>query len=195
MTAVQRTPDFIEGAVVALGLSVLAAIGYWSLIGIFNVAVSVPAQIGTLGSIYAVYLLKRSDRSAGKITIGILFIALSVLLILLPIAFAIVASILLLGIWALRCFFYRHGVADSLLDLCLSVLAVIAAVIAATTTQSVLLTVWTFFIVQALHVLIPEIGRESEAADLPEHQFDMAYENAESALRRFYATREHGFKQ
>ena len=188
MPAASRPPGFMEGVIIALGLSLISAIGYWSLIGVFHVAVSLSAAAAILGTAYALYLIKRSDRTTGKITCGLVFNTIVVLIILLPIGVGMVASILLLALWGVRCFFYRHGVADSLVDLSLSVSAAIAALIAAIATQSVFITVWTFFIVQALHVFIPKFGGGCVTERIAKRHFETAYANAEKALRQYYSS-------
>jgi hypothetical protein len=81
----------------------------------------------------------------------------------------------------------------ALIDLGLSGLSLAAAIWAAHQSGSVFLTVWCFFLVQALFVHIPtHIGRRGEPdhEDLEgAHRFERAHHAAESALRKLSSIR------
>ena len=53
-----------------------------------------------------------------------------------------------------------------------------------------LLSLWSFFLVQALFVAIPpHLGRRSQSERGPEDTFQRAHRNAEQALRRLASVR------
>lgn len=189
MKMLSESSGFAEGAGVAFALSLMATLIYRGSTVFLRSGVSVATLFVFLLSLYALYLLKRSNRSAGKPTAVIAFIGLALLVNSLSLPFAMVAGVLLPAVWVLRCFFYRQGVIDSALDLGLSAAALIAAIVAATATQSIFISVWTFFIVQALHVSIPLLGEAPGRPTNPTQQFDCAYTSAETAIRQFYSER------
>ena len=187
MKMLSQSSGFAEGAGVAFALSLMATLIYRGCAVLLGTSVSLATLFVLLLSLYALYLLKRSNRSAGKPTAVIAFISFALLLNSFSLPLAIVAGVLMPAVWVLRCFFYRQGVIDSVLDLGLSAAALIAAIAAATATQSIFITVWTFFIVQALHVSIPLLG-EGRPTN-PAQQFECAYTSAETAIRQFYSER------
>ena len=189
MKMLSQSSGFAEGAGVAFALSLMATLIYRGSAVLLGTSVSLATLFVLLLSLYALYLLKRSNRSAGKPTAVIAFISFALLLNSLSLPLAIVAGVLMPAVWVLRCFFYRQGVIDSVLDLGLSAAALIAAIAAATATQSIFITVWTFFIVQALHVSIPLLGEAPGRPTNPAQQFECAYTSAETAIRQFYSER------
>jgi hypothetical protein len=100
-------------------------------------------------------------------------------------------------VWIIRVLYFSNGVLPALLDLGLSALALAAGVWAAGQTGSVLLAVWSFFLVQALFGSIPRslttqalTGRATERGTRPgadEEPFERAHRNAEAAVRRLSA--------
>jgi hypothetical protein len=102
----------------------------------------------------------------------------------LPLTLYLAAHIGLL--WLLRSLYFHTGVLQAGMDLGLHVLAFASAVWAAAQTNSVFLSVWCFFLVQALFVCIPGVRRESEnqPSIIPESRFDRAHRDAQSAVRR-----------
>ena len=182
---------FIEGVLVALGLSVLGGIGFWLLPRFVGLESSILLLQVATTSIYAFYLIKRSGRCYGKLASGTAVLIGSAIALLIPMSLIVVAAIALFCICALRCVYFRRGLIASAVDLGLTLSGVFAALLAAATTHSAFLTIWTFLLVQALHVFIPAHGSRSTAGTTPEGRFDKAFNNAENALRQFYAKAAH----
>ena len=90
-------------------------------------------------------------------------------------------------IWLVRCLYRYDSLGSAVADAALSAFAVATAIATAGYTRSMFLTLWSFFLVQALFVFIPAsraaAGGPASAPD-PEDAFAQAHRNAETALRR-----------
>ena len=91
-------------------------------------------------------------------------------------------------IWLVRILYHQPGPLAAILDLALNVTALVAGIWAYVHAGSVFLGIWTFFLVQALFVAIPAADGRRRGHDTdsrsPRDPFQLAYNNAESALRK-----------
>jgi hypothetical protein len=91
-------------------------------------------------------------------------------------------------IWLIRSLYFYSSVLSALADLGLNGLSLAAAVWAAGQTGSVLLSLWCFFLVQALFVAIPTRlsrgNREKPGGPEKEDRFQRAHRAAETAVRK-----------
>ncbi|MEM7283499.1 MAG: hypothetical protein AAF438_17925 [Pseudomonadota bacterium] len=87
-------------------------------------------------------------------------------------------------IWLVRSLYHHNTVLAALFDLLLSGFALAVAVWATSETHSVFLALWSFFLVQALFVLIPQNIHRSNTTHSSKSRFDVAQRTAEAALRR-----------
>lgn len=191
MARVNSEINFVEGAAFALGAAALGAGIYWAIQTLFSAGTSSYLVLALLASCYALYLVKRSKRNTGKLLSGTAFLACTALAFLFPLSLMVFIGILLLPVWILRSFYHRRRVLDSVMDLGLLAIGVFGAVVAAVATHSVFVTLWTFFIVQALHVFIPAFGVREKLKETPVDHFNSAFADAETALRQFYAAMKH----
>ena len=90
-------------------------------------------------------------------------------------------------IWLLRCLYRYDSLASAIADAALSGFALATALATASYTHSLFLTLWSWFLVQALFVFIPasrttaaSAAQTAEADDA----FGQAHRTAEAALRR-----------
>lgn len=187
-----KRPTFLHGVGIALvlafsGAALYAAVSpFTSSVGLLRLIVS------GLALVYIVFLLTASPVRVGRFATFVLWLvaaaAASYLAPGLP-AF-LLAHVLLL--WLVRSLYYRSGVLPAMLDAGLSGLALAAAAWAAISTGSLFLALWCFFLVQALFVAIPERmsaprnhGRRARgSASAVDDDFERAYRNAETAVRR-----------
>lgn len=92
-----------------------------------------------------------------------------------------------LVVWLLRCLYRYDSLAAALTDAVLNGFALAMAMATARYTHSLFLTLWSYFLVQAIFVFIPR-GRAGNASFAPEPEpddaFGQAYRTAEDALRR-----------
>lgn len=171
-------PGFIEGAVVALGLAIVAAVGY-SVLALVSLSADAPWLIAALlGLLYQLYLMTRGPRRSGRALALMawgLATALTAWLPLMP--FLLVQATCL---WLSRCLFHQRGLPALAADLGLVLFGFAAMAVALTHTASIGLAVWCFFLIQALFGLIPGGTTDTKPVD----QFDQAAQNAEAAMQR-----------
>lgn len=186
-----KRPRFSEGVAVALVAALLGSMMLTVLPAIAGSDVTLRLPIAVLGLGYVLYLLIRSRESTGRV------VTLTVWLLLSGIAWFAVADPLVylafhLGlIWLVRALYHQPGPLAALLDLGLNLLASIAGVWAFVHADSVFLGIWSFFLVQALFVVIPaadgrQVRIDGDASTQPD-RFQRAHRSAEAALRKLSA--------
>jgi hypothetical protein len=87
-------------------------------------------------------------------------------------------------IWLVRCLSLYHRLWLALADGALTGFSLASAVATALHTHNVFLTLWCFFLLQALFVFIPKLAGTTVAAPVDADTFEQAYRTAEAALRR-----------
>ncbi|MDH5179108.1 MAG: hypothetical protein OEZ39_02450 [Gammaproteobacteria bacterium] len=137
---------------------------------------------------YVCYLLLRTKERIGRVSVIVLWAAVTAAVHIFSDSAMTFLLIQLLMIWLVRALYFYHGVIPALMDLGLSGLAMSAAVWAWLNTHSLLATIWCFFLVQALFVLIPKklAGKANtgEAEIVSADRFDRAHKVAELAVRK-----------
>jgi hypothetical protein len=187
-------PTLLEGVLVALVLSlsvsplvVLVQLVIGSLLA-WKIMVMIMAYT------YICYLLARSRRRSGRVTLGLL--ALTVLLASLVFTwrFPMILLLCVTLIWIMRSFAYSRSLVSAVLQGGVCVLGCGAALMVYGHSGSLALALWSFFLVQAAFVLIPAQGmRRSTAPNdmtlggAPD-DFGRAYHAAEQALERLTTT-------
>ena len=189
MSAPQRTPSLGSGLVAALALStcgaaLLAALSPW-----LGASTALRAVIALLGFSYVLYAIARSGERVGRLTTVACWVVAAVGAWLLdpPLAGYVLAH--LGGLWLARALYYYSGLLSALADLALAALGAAFAVWAAQRSGSAWLALWCFFLVQALHVLIPRslMARSAAALEGSGDAFARAHRAAEAAVRRLTA--------
>ncbi len=183
-----KHPGFLEGVAVAMSAALTASVAHPVLSPLFGSEWTLRLIIGGLGLGYVLYLLHRAREHVGRIT------TTAVWLLLAGLTASFISSLTLylaahLGmVWLVRTLYHRSGVLAAVADLALNTLAWMGGVWALLHSGSLFLGVWTFFLVQALFVVVPRRSGAGKAADTtaPRHPdpFQQAQRNAETALRR-----------
>ncbi|OZG69733.1 hypothetical protein BTA51_29350 [Hahella sp. CCB-MM4] len=189
-----NTISFWRGVVVAFILSFLGAIAFSVFSPIIGSAVSARVLLVSLSLIYLVVLLYQSRARSGKLLSVATWLFTTALLFLFNPTILLWLSSYVGMLWVIRCL-YRYGSlwtagADALLN----GLALLLALATAIHTHSVFLSLWCFFLVQALYVYIPVKGsilRRSPTKDTApaasEDRFERAYRTADAAFKRLSA--------
>jgi hypothetical protein len=181
-----KRPSFWREVGVALALSIVGAVAYTAIAAFVGPFTVIRLVIAGLGTVYAVLLLRGLNARAGRLLAIAAWFALDVALFVFdpPLLLWIMAQTF--AIWLLRCWCCYGSLVAALADGALGLFALAAATVAATHSHSLFLALWSFFLVQALFVLIPETLRPRVAATVPddEDRFDQAHRSAEAALRR-----------
>jgi hypothetical protein len=178
---------FLNGVFVALISSFIGSLAYFILSSLFADNVVIRLVISGLSTAYIFYLLNKSNERLGRIIVVTIWsvITISTWLFWPPAAFFVLIH--LVSIWLIRSLYFYSSLFSSLADLALIILGVAVAFWTASHTNSLFLTIWCFFLSQALFVMIPRSMKTSKtktsinnsAAD-----FQHAYRAAESAVRK-----------
>ena len=183
-----KRPTFIEGAAFAFAVSVIGSVLYpmlsWALPG----GTVLRLVIAGISLAYVVYLLSRSNERIGRVTtLAVWALAAVAAWVIAP---SIVLYVLLhLGlVWFIRSLYFYSSVLSALADMGLNGLSLAAAVWAMSWTGSVFLSLWCFFLTQALFVFVPHslqrkpgTGRQATHS---EDRFDVGHRAAEAAVRK-----------
>lgn len=183
-----KRPSVLQGIVMALGLSLTGGALFAGLTLSLANATALKLLIALLGLIYVAILLRQSSERAGRLSaIGLyLFASLICGLIDLSLPVFLIAHAGL--VWLVRSLYFYASLLPALMDLGLTALGLAAAVWAANQSHSFFLSVWSFFLVQALFVVIPKrLSPTNARPSENDLKFNRAYRSAESALRRIHS--------
>ncbi len=185
-----RSPTFLHGVAVAFVLSFFASALFTAMTFIIGPEPVLRLLIPVLGFGYVLYLLGRSGERTGRVITIIVWIlvAAGTFFIAPPLALYLIVHVGL--VWLIRSLYFYSSSLAALIDLALSAASLAVAVWAATWSGSVFLTVWCFFLMQALFASIPRTfprGARKESGASPyrdEEPFERAHRMAEAAVRR-----------
>lgn len=182
-----KRPSFLEGVAFALAASLAGGVLYTALTAVFGSGV-LRLVIAALGLGYLLYLLARSRERVGRVTVIGVWVIIAGLLWLLdpPLLLYILGHVG--ALWLVRSLYFHAGVLTALADLGLNACALAAAVWALAQSGSLLLGLWSFFLVQALFVAIPPNFPRRRPATASttagDDRFQRAHRVAEAAVRR-----------
>jgi hypothetical protein len=182
-------PTFWREASVALALSIVGAIAFHATAALIGSSMALRLLIAASGVVYALLLMRGLRARSGRLIAIAAWLALDIALFVFqpPLLLWLLGQVF--AIWLLRCWCCYGSFVAALADGVLCLFAVAAAIAGAAQSHSVFLALWSFFLVQALFVLIPETLRPCLAATFPDDtdHFDQAHRSAEAALRRLTA--------
>jgi hypothetical protein len=186
-----KRPTFIQGAVVAFVFALAGAAAFTTLKLLLGSGFLLKFLISVLGGFYVLYLLSRSNEKTGRLTIPALWLsgAIAAWLFLPGLALFVITHLGM--VWLIRSLYFHTSVLPALLDLGLCALSLVAAIATAQHSHSIFLTIWSFFLLQALFVAIPSLIKthRAEPAEQSEQRFKRALRTAEAAVRRMHTTR------
>ena len=183
-----KRPSFLEGVGVALVASLAAGACYAALTLVFSNAAALRCVVVGLSLAYVVYLLSRTEERVGRVTALSLWCVCAGAAWAFGTPFVAFLCMHLAFVWLVRSLYFHSSLLAALADLGLVALGLAAALWSVTSAHSVALSVWCYFLVQALYVAIPARLEPKSAArggTLPEDRFQHAHAAAETALRRF----------
>jgi hypothetical protein len=190
-----KRPSFLEGAAVALIASVAAGVLFIVLGSVLAAGPVLRFLITVLSLAYVIYLLSRGGHRVGRVTTLLLWVPTAAGLWLAGPPLWLFIGAHLGFVWLVRSLYFHSSALSALGDLGLTGLGLAAAVWAALQTHSFFASVWCFFLVQALFVLIPpRVSKKTErsAGDTAgEDRFQRAHAAAEAALRKLSSIHNH----
>lgn len=177
---------FFQGVLLALIFSVLGAFAHFVLAPVFGSYHIVRLLLALFTLLYLVYLVQGSGIRSGRMVVALSWLGVSVLAWLFCSSLLAYISAHMALIWLVRAFICHKSVLAALLDLGLMALSLLIAVAVSLQSGSVFMTLWCFFLMQALFVFIPNNGSKKPQQFPPAKadRFEEAYRNAEKALRR-----------
>lgn len=191
-----KRPTFNQGVVVALVLSLFGSALFSVFTPIFTNHSMLRVIIALVALGYILYLLNASQSRTGKVTCLSLWVLVAVSTWYLSPSILLYALIHIGMIWLIRSLFHYQSTLTSLIDFGLNTLSLIVALWAIEQTNSLFISLWTFFLMQALCMAIPskchdalcKIPMDIALIDKQEHdgndRFNRAFHSAQSALRR-----------
>jgi hypothetical protein len=183
-----KTATFIEGVFVALVSSFIGSVAYYILSSLFADSVVIRLIISGISFAYILYLLTRSNERLGRITVITLWSIITIITWFFWPSTIVFILIHLGSIWLVRSLYFYSSLFSSLADLCLNVVSIAITFWTASYTGSLFLTLWCFFLIQALFVMIPTSIKPSThttSSNLNnEADFQRAYRIAQSVVRK-----------
>jgi len=186
-----RRPTFLHGAVAAAIFALVASVAVTAAKPIAIFPGFYQPLVAALGLAYLLYALSHSRERVGRVTTLSLWAGMSLTLWLLDTSFGFYLMAQIIALWLIRSLYFYSSLMSACLDLALNFAALATACWAAVHTGSVFLTVWCFFLVQALFVAIPPaVKREAgglHATGKDTEKFERARLTAEMAIRQLFA--------
>ena len=176
-------PTFLRQVVVALALSFVGSVLFVSVKQITSPHAALQGIISLVALCYSGYLLAGCSVTTGRVTVAATWFTVAAACWFGNLSTGAFVLIHISMIWVIRSLFYHSSPITALLDFILTGLSFAAAVWAMLQSESLFLSLWSFFLVQALFVFIPA-SLEPLAANnhLHDQQFQSAYRTAEAAL-------------
>lgn len=191
-----KKPNFYHGIAVAFLLSFFGSALFAALTPMYSGQWVLRMVITLLALAYLLYLLSSSSTHTGKVTTLVIWILVSGFSWLLVPPLLVYISIHIGMIWLVRSLHHYQSVITAIADMGLNALSLLAAIWALESTSSLFLSLWCYFLIQALFVAIPANLKRLTAAQLTstpltsmeqsmeDEAFQRAYRSAEAALRR-----------
>jgi hypothetical protein len=178
---------FWRQAGIALLLSATGAVLHLASSPLLGPAIALRAVIVGLAAAYLGWLLHDSRARTGVLVSLVAWLFVSAGLCVLDPAIAAWLLVQSLMIWLLRSLHRHDTLMAAVADAVLGALAVAAALATAGTTHNLFLTLWSYFLVQAMFVFLPSSRMPLAAAAsaiAPDDAFSQSCRTAEDALRR-----------
>ncbi|GAA3917048.1 hypothetical protein [Litoribacillus peritrichatus] len=184
-----KRPGFYQGVIVAFLLSLLGSAFFTVLTPVVSSHWALKVVITLLALAYLLYILSTTPSRNGKVTTLAIWLTITGVCWYWSPHLLIYTLIHMSIIWLARSLYYYQSALSALADLGLNGLSLVAALWAMTHTHSLFLSLWCFFLVQALFVAIPKSLKRSNTAlsstlDDKSDMFERAHRSAQAALRR-----------
>ena len=183
-----KTATFFEGVFIALLVSLISSVLLFTLSSFFPANILIRSLISGISIAYILYLLSRSNERVGRIMVmTVLLISIISLWFSWP-----SITLFILGhmtiIWLVRCLYFYSSLMSSLADLALNGSSLFIALAVASHTDSLFLTLWCFFLMQALFVLIPKsIPKPNSSSSISlnnEQEFQQYFRAGQAAVQQ-----------
>ena len=196
-------PKLSEGILVAIILSLVVTAIFTVMSAFFPTRWLLQILIAGLSFSYVVYLLIRSTEKVGKLTVVATWGFISILTWMFSPSIIVTLFVHIGLIWLVRALYFYTSLLIALFDLGLTLFAMASAIWTLSYTHSLFLSVWCFFLLQSLFVLLPtDLSKRNTAKKLDRSKertttcektkkdpFEQAHQAAQTALRQLTAQR------
>jgi len=183
-----KRPSFFEGVVVGIIASIAGSALFATLTWLLSPANVLELIITAISFAYIVYLLARNHEKTGRIVVLTAWSVIATLAWVLSLPLTLFVFVHVAQLWLIRSLYFYSSILSALIDLGLTGLSLAVAIWAGMHTSSLFLSIWCFFLIQALFVLIPaRMTKQSSTQHFtPERRdsFECAHRSAEAALRK-----------
>ena len=186
-----KQATFFEGVAIALVISIVGSAVFFTLSSVFSASGLFRLLIAGISFTYILYLLARSRERVGRITVvSVWCIAACITWLFVP-SFILYLLIHLGLIWLIRSLYFYQSILAAGADLGLNAISFAVAIWAWSNTHSLFISLWCFFLLQALFVAIPRqlrslptqtINTDNTHDNL--ESFERAHRAAEVAVRK-----------
>jgi hypothetical protein len=186
-------PNFFEGVLVALIASLIGGLVFTMLLSLFSGGLVLRLVVAGIAFAYVLYLLTRSRERTGRLIVVTIWILTSGITLFAGLPLSVYLVIHLCMIWLIRSLYFYSSAVSSLLDLGLNFLSLGAAIWAGSQTNSIFLSIWCFFLLQALFIGIPKTLKRNDETERFSNgkfsinstdRFERAYRAAQDAVRK-----------
>lgn len=185
-----KKATFMEGVGIALISSIAVASLFTVMSSLFIGGSLFNLLIAALSFIYILYLLIRSKERVGRVSVIVIWFAITLTSLLFISSIMFYVAIQLFMIWLIRSLYFYNSVFSALLDLAMTGMSLVVAMWALSVSGSLFLTFWSFFLVQALFVYIPKnfaSKKDPESShQIDGDKFEYAYHAAEVAVGKLF---------
>lgn len=196
MSARVGRQTFLREAAFGLIVSVVAAALAGALDFVLRPEDAVRLVVAGLAVVSLMRTFGSSTEKAGRVAVLVTWMAATLAAWLLHPSVAVYVLVEVTIVWIVRSLYSYGHLLEAIVDLALSALAISFGVWAGARTESLLLAVWSFFLIQALHVGVPALAARW-LAQVPaavghepgNRSFADACAAGEEALRRIAARR------
>lgn len=180
-----KTLSFWPAVALALVVSVLGWVLHSVIGGFIGMAVSLRVVVLMAAMLQVLALLATHPQRSGRVVAAGAWLALSGLLVLVDPALSVWLVAQTGFIWLLRSLQRYDSLLTAAADALLSGFALSTAIATAMHTRSLFLSLWCYFLVQALAAFLPRrLPASVPPAAAGGNDFDTSFRNAEAALRR-----------
>ncbi|PVV10938.1 MAG: hypothetical protein B6D77_07620 [gamma proteobacterium symbiont of Ctena orbiculata] len=188
-----KRPSLMQGVGVALVATIGGGVLFSALTTVFVTDFILRLLIAGMGLLYVLYLLYRSGEKVGRFTSMSIWLVAAVGIWLMGLSLPIYLMAHLGLVWLLRSLYFYSSLISALVDMGLVLFGLAAAVWAMLQTGNLFLSVWSFFLVQALFVFIPNTwqrsGKSINTVNVAEDRFQLAHRTAQAALTKLSTQR------
>lgn len=178
---------FLPGVAIAFGLSVVGALGFIALGTVTDHATALRLTITAVATAYFLTVLRASTVRTGRTVSVAAWLVGTVMLWLWWPSLSGYCATYVVAIWLARSLYLHSSFFAVCGDLFIGLLALTAATVAITQTQSLFLALWCFFLTQATYAWLPRSAQRCAKVP-PLDPFNHAYRTAQAALHRIAST-------